>query len=129
MLEDTRDACASLLELVNTDTDMLLACQSCPDDVPQRRTHLRLEPVEDVTLRIDVLEGIWSAKVKEISTGSACLQLDREIAHQVEDGQPASIWLESRRGAPIRLDGSLRTIRDPGAAIRDEPITMTFSCG
>ena|GEM_PF-4796356 len=122
------DLHASLLEFFNANTDLLVSRHACPDHTPDRRNHTRLEPTEEVTLRLDVLGGIWSAKVKEISNESACLHLDREIAHRIEDGEPASIWLESRRGTPIRLDGSLQALRTPAGTGPDEFVPVSFAC-
>ena len=128
MATDT-DLRASLVELFNANTDLPLCRHPCAGPTPDRWSRARFEPAEEVTLRLDVLGGIWSAKVKEVSTESACLHLDREIAHQIEDGEAASIWLESTRGTSIRLDGSLQTLRGASDADPNEPVPMSFVAG
>ncbi|MFH0983561.1 MAG: hypothetical protein V2A79_18760 [Planctomycetota bacterium] len=128
MTTGTIDNRLSLLELVNENTDLILSRRPDPCDVPERRTQARFEPAKALTLRLDVLGGVWSAKVKDISAASACLQLDPEIATQIENGQPASIWLESRAGIPLRLEGSLRTLRNPDRTAPDDPLPVTFTC-
>jgi len=81
-----------------------------------------------VTVRLDVLGGIWSATIEDISARSALVQLDHEIAEQIEDGQPASIWLESREGSPMRFDGRLRSFRNSAGLAPDEPASLSFIC-
>jgi len=128
MARDLGNRLSSLLESVIADTDLNPTDAQCPDGMADRRSHARFEPVEGITLRLDVLGGIWSARVSDISTESACLRLDPEIAQHIEDGQAASIWLESRQGIPIRLDGSLKSLPGHDATPGDEPISMTFTC-
>lgn len=126
---DTVAPDSSLLELLNANanTDLTPSERPDPHDAPERRDHQRYEPVEQLTLRLDVMGEIWSARVREISAGSACLQVDREIADRLKNDQPASIWLESTLGIPVRLDGSLRTLRDPADTAPDEPVSMAFT--
>ncbi|MCK4660401.1 MAG: hypothetical protein KAV82_12835 [Phycisphaerae bacterium] len=118
---------ALLSILVDGDTNLVPSQHSRADNAPDRRTQTRFEPVEPVTLRLDVFGGIWSARLRDVSTRSACLQLDHEIADQIEDGQSASIWLETRQGSPLRLDGSLRLLRPRSGSDANNPVGITFT--
>jgi hypothetical protein len=118
----------SLVDFLTAHTDLPLCHSASPQDLPDRRVHPRFKPAEPVTLRLDVMGEIWSAEVKEVCGESACLQLDREIAERIADGQPASLWLESTRGMPLRLDGSLNTLRTPPDPAPHQSIPMTFVC-
>ena len=127
MVRDVQSRLPSLLELLAADTDLSRTASSCPDGVVDRRAHGRFEPVGRITLRLDVLGGIWSARVSDVSAESARLRVDPEIAQRIADGQAASIWLESRQGMPVRLDGRLRTLQLPSAAPGDEPVAVAFT--
>jgi hypothetical protein len=118
----------ALVDYLTAHTDLIPAHPSVSPGAAERRAQARFQPVDPVTLRLDVMGEIWSARLKDVGGASACLHLDREIAERISDGQPASLWLESARGVPIRLDGNLTTLRAPADLPPTDPVPMTFAC-
>ena len=118
----------ALVDYLTAHTDLIPAHPPVSLGAAERRAQARFQPVDPVTLRLDVRGEIWSARLKDVGGASACLHLDREIAERIRDGQPASLWLESARGTPIRLDGNLTTLRAPADLPPNDPVPMHFAC-
>lgn len=119
---------ASMVECLNAHTTLTLSGSTPAPEVPERRYLSRYKPADEVTVRLDVLGGIWSARIEDISAQSALLHVDHEVAEQISDGQPASIWLESEEAHHIRFDGQLKAFRKPPAVPADGSVPLSFIC-
>jgi hypothetical protein len=119
---------ATLLEFVTAHTDLTLTRPPRPDPVDDRRAAERFEPTHRLTVRLDIEGEIWSARVQDITNRGACLQVDQEVAERIGGGRDALIWLESKQGAPIRLEGTLRCLPSRSSAA-DAPTPVAFMCG
>ncbi|MCP4591928.1 MAG: PilZ domain-containing protein [bacterium] len=119
----------SLCGFIETHAEPRLSKPWAPDDIVERRRQPRLEPLEPLTLRLDVMGEIWSARVHDVSATSACLQLDRELAGRLADGQPASLWVEPNQGAPVQFEGRLRFLSTDAGHPSPQLTSMSFTCG